>query len=336
MSDNLYNRLFESWEKLSTPQLITESEVREALPDIEQDQIENVRTICENYLKFEYIALSETEEVLERFAGDDKTIQPGFKYDPEAGKAAASVDAPAQEKKQGFIGKVKEFASKVKGIYKQLPKKKILILLAAGLVISLIAPHVPIVGGIAKVAFGGFNVFKGGKGFWSEFNKVKGDRSNVKAVLAVLQLALGIFSSIHGAGNIVDQIATTKQQVASAVTDAAPSTPTHAPTPPVEDPQAAPTHAPAAPATPNIDAGAQSLIDKIHSTAQTYAQNHYGELSNPQTQVGALSALKAKIDAMTSIGDTQKKLLARQILQALAEKGTYIPNGLHRLGFGGI
>jgi hypothetical protein len=273
MSDNLYNALFESYQRMSAPkELITESEIREAFPKYSDEEVSNAKAMCEGYLKFEEMILgSSTEVLLERFAGDDQAMVPSNKpFDPEAtiGKpevpaAPAAKAAPA--KKPGMwdkikgaasgakdaVVKAKEFAKKVKDIYTQLPKKKILILLAAGAVIGIVASAFPMVGAVAKVAFGGFNIFKGAKGFWTEFKKDSKDRSNVKAVLSVLQLGLGIFSAISGASEIVNQITNLKQQVVAQASQAAPAdAPAQAPAAP-EAPAAAP-EAPAAPVAPDL------------------------------------------------------------------------------------
>lgn len=345
MSDNLYNKLVEAWDNMSIPSLVSEEQVREALPMLENNQISNFKTICENYLKFEQIVLESSDEVLlERFAGDDQTIDPKLSaypsgkedpnFNPEATIGKPKV--PTQTKKT-MVSKLKEFVGKVKDIYTQLPKKKILIIAAAAFVISMLAPHFPLIGGLAKAAFGGFNVFKGGKGFWQEFNKAKGDRSNVKAVLGVLQAALGVFSGISGAENLAGQIANVKHQVASAAADAG-----HAATPvaPHVDAPAAPhTDAPVSAPTSHADAPSPdaqpTLLGKIVSTANSYADKHYGEFSDPKTQASAVSALKAKLDTITSLNHEEKKLLARRIFSALAAKGTYVPNGLERVGFVG-
>jgi hypothetical protein len=316
MSDNLYNRLVESWERMSVPVLVTESEVREALPHLAEAEVVNIRSICENYLKFEAIALSESEDVLcERFAGDDQAIVPSnAPFDPNKTLGKPEVPPAPPEKKQGFLGKakamagkVKEFASKVKDIYTQLPKKKILILLAAGLVVSMIAPHAPIIGGIAKAAFGGFNVFKGGKGFWQEFNKVKGDRSNVKAVLSVLQLAAGLFSGISGAGNIVDQIANTKQQVVAAAGDA-----THA----------APAPHDAAPAAPQAHDAAPAAADmtKYSAYGASKATELQGDIQGAMTSNNPLETFKKVVEPFAQkVGEAVHggKLTAEQAQEML-------------------
>lgn len=280
MSDKLYDTLYESWQQMSKPALITESEVRKTFPTYSSKQVAEVKALCEGYLKFEELMLSNTDEVLlERFSGDDKTIQQGFKYDPAAGKAAADAEkgtaqpapAPAKpaEKQGGLIAKGKEFVKKVKELYTKYNGNKILIILAAGLVISLL-PGGSAIAAIAKVAFGGFNIFKGGKNFWTEFKKEKKDRNTVKMVLAVLQTGLGIFSSVQGASQIASQIAQLKQQVVSAAGEAAPGAAPAAP-------QAAP-----APAAPDAGAAASTAADvtKYSSWGTSKAAEMQADIQN--------------------------------------------------------
>jgi hypothetical protein len=236
MSDILYKKLCESWDQMEQPKLITEAEVRAAFPTASDGHIQEVTRFCEGYLKFEELLLNNSEQYLvERFAGDDQTLKPGGagaafpsnasdpNFDPEATVGKPEVPKAGDQKKPGkmqWFSKLKDFAKKVKDVYTQVPKKKVLAILAAGLVISAIAPQFPLVGALAKVAFGGFNMFKGGKSFWTEFKKEKKDRSSVKVVLAVLQAALGVVSGISGASGIVDQITALKSQVASAAGEA--------------------------------------------------------------------------------------------------------------------
>ena len=62
MSDKLYQQLAESWEKMSTktePSLITESEIREAFPNIDDTRIDHIKSMCEGYLKFEEIKVND-------------------------------------------------------------------------------------------------------------------------------------------------------------------------------------------------------------------------------------------------------------------------------------
>jgi hypothetical protein len=249
MADNLYNTLFESYQKMSdSKKVITESEIREAFPTYNDAEVGAAKAICEGYLKFEEMILgSSTEVLLERFAGDDQAMVPSSKpFDPEAtiGKPEVPADKAAIKKPgmwdkikgaasgaKDAVIKAKEFAKKVKNIYTQLPKKKILILLAAGAVIGIVASAFPMVGAVAKVAFGGFNIFKGAKGFWTEFKKDSADRSNVKAVLSVLQLGLGIFSAVSGASDIVNQLTNLKQQVVAQAAQAPSQAPAPASTP---------------------------------------------------------------------------------------------------------
>jgi hypothetical protein len=267
MSDKLYDVLYESYQQMSNPTLITEAEVRATFPKYNDKQVADVKAICEGYLKFEELMLGSTAEVLfERFAGDDQAMVPSNEpFDPEAtlGKPPVPAAPKAQAKKPGMWDKVKgmakggkdalvkgkEFVKKVKELYTKYSGNKILIVLAAGLVISTVVPLLPggaAIAAAAKVAFGGFNIFKGGKGFWNEFNKQKKDRSTVKMVLAVLQTGLGIFSGVQGGSEIASQISALKQQVVSSAGDAATqAAPQAAPAP--TDP--APTDAaPAAPA----------------------------------------------------------------------------------------
>ena len=311
MSDKLYQQLAESWEKMSTktePSLITESEIREAFPNIDDTRIDHIKSMCEGYLKFEEMILGSSDEILlERFAGDDQAMVPSNKpFDPNA--TLGKPDAPAAptpatpEKKKGFFGKakdavvkVKEFAKKVKDIYTQLPKKKILILMAAGLVISILASSFPVVGGIAKVAFGGFNIFKGGKGFWSEFKKDKKDRSNVKIVLAVLQAALGIFSTISGASTIVDQIGQIKQQVVAAAGQAAPT---------AAAPTADAAAGAAAPAATDFAAKAGENLDKIakiYSTDPEKGKMLFQKLGDAMASAASEGKL-SDVDALKVLG----------------------------------
>ena len=210
MSDKLYDTLYESWQKMANPELITESEVRKAFPKYSNQQVADVKAICEGYLRLEEIMLTNSTEVLlERYAGDDQTMVPGIdnKFDPEAtiGKPpvpaapkAGAAPAPAAKKpgmwdkmkgavKGGAqaLAKGKEFFAKVKELYTKYNGNKILIILAAGLVISMVVPLLPggaAIAAAAKVAFGGFNIFKGGKGFWTEFKK---ERSYYLALSAV-------------------------------------------------------------------------------------------------------------------------------------------------------
>jgi hypothetical protein len=246
MSDKLYDVLYESWQQMSNPTLITEAEVKATFPTYNAKQLADVKAICEGYLKFEEILLGNTTEVLlERFAGDDQAMVPSSTaFDPNQtlGKPQVPAAPAAQAKKPGMWDKMKgmakggkdalvkgkEFVNKVKELYTKYNGNKILIVLAAGLVISTVVPLLPggaAIAAAAKVAFGGFNIFKGGKSFWTEFNKEKKDRSTVKLVLAVLQTGLGIFSGVSGGNAIASQISALKQQVVSSAGDAAQAAP---------------------------------------------------------------------------------------------------------------
>jgi len=298
MSDKLYDTLFESWQKMSNPALITESEVRAAFPTYSAKKVAEVKAICEGYLKLEEIMLgNSTEVLLERFAGDDQAMVPGSQpFDPEATigkqpvpaapKAAQSAKKPgAWDKMKGMVkggkealAKGKEFFAKVKELYTKYNGNKILIILAAGLVVSMVVPLLPggaAIAAAAKVAFGGFNIFKGGKGFWNEFNKQKKDRSTVKLVLAVLQTGLGIFSGIQGGSEIASQISALKQQVVSSAGDAATqAAPAPADPAPADVAPADPAPADAAQAAPAPD------MTKYSSWGTSKASEMQGDIQN--------------------------------------------------------
>lgn len=303
MADNLYNALFESYQRMAAPkEVITESEIREAFPKYNDVEVSNAKAMCEGYLKFEEMILgNSTEVLLERFAGDDQAMVPSNKpFDPEAtiGKPEVPAAPAAKAKKPGMwdkikgaasgakdaVVKAKEFAQKVKEIYTQLPKKKILILLAAGAVIGIVASAFPMVGAVAKVAFGGFNIFKGAKGFWTEFKKESKDRSNVKAVLSVLQLGLGIFSAISGASEIVNQITNLKQQVVAQASQAAPAE---------------------APATPDAPAAPAAPVDVDLSKYTSY---------------GASKAAEMQGDIQSAIAGPNPSEAFKQLMNPFAEK----------------
>ncbi len=276
--------------------------------------------------------------------GVDDTIGP--KVDTSSGK-----EAPAPEKKKGFLGRLgdkakaiaglKTFIKKAANFIAEVAKSKEThkaLAIGAALVIISVLPGAPILLPVAKGLLGLYSIYKGSKTTLDQAKKLVGDKTGVagikeyfknisnvkegaKLVGQIAQIGLGAWGASSAIGDVLTQVKTAAaEQMYNP--DGAPA-PTQSVKPEVAPQQQAPAEAPApaAPVAPDVSkysAWGMNKAEQIQSAIQDAAMGN-GSLKE------ILDPLASKIGSAVVNGDlTREQGIAA--LEGLA-KGVAQNNG---------